>query len=252
MNAPRVLAWMRIAVGAIFVVRTTPLLAPFGFHFTEIPLVGWPRSGFHVSLLGLPTMVVAALAILRTIAALAFTLGIRARITGVIAAACGWIVLAEDAMSYVNSLHLLFLATLVLALADSATELAIEKTPARSMNTSVWLARALPLSVYLFSAIAKLNAQFLAGDAFRGFCEDAYVRGAIATLACPHPRLMSICVIASEIAIPIFLAIPRTRRVTLFVALGFHLVVEWAMHPDVFGWLMAVLLTSFAITSSEP
>jgi hypothetical protein len=240
MNPARTLAWMRIAIGAIFLLRTTPLLAPFGFRFTQVPLVGWPEPGFRVSLLGLPAWLVAALAIARTIAALSFTIGYRARIAGVIATTCGYLALSTDALGYVNSLHLLFLATLVLALVD-----------ARSMKTSVWLVRALPLSVYVFSAIAKLNAQFLSGDAIRGFCEDRYIRGPIASLACPHARAMSITTIVAEMTLPIVLAIPRTRRVAIFVALGFHLVVELAMHPDVFGWVMAVLLASFAINASE-
>jgi hypothetical protein len=243
----RALAIVRIIVGAIFIVRTTPLLMPFGFRFAESPLLGWPDGRWHIALVPLPAWLVGALAIVRTIAVVCFTLGLRARIAGVVASLSGWLVLAQDTLGYVNSLQLLHMATLVVALADSSAELAIAPKPPASMASSVWLVRALPLSVYVFSGLAKLNAQFLSGSALLGFCADGYVRGALGSIACHLPaRPTSIIVACGELSLPLLLVFRRTRRVALVLALLFHVGLEVTMHPDVFGWVMIALLLAFA------
>jgi hypothetical protein len=240
----RALAIIRIAVGVIFIVRTTPLLVPLGFRFAEGPLVGWPDGRWHIALLALPAWVVGGLAIVRTLAALCFTLGLRARVAGIVASAAGWLVLGEDALGYVNSLELLHMATLVVALADSSAELAVRPDAPRSIRSSLWLVRALPLSVYAFSGVAKLNAQFLSGRALEGFCADGYIQG-IGSMVCSWAHPASIAVACGELALPWLLAFRVTRRVGLALAVAFHVGLELAMRPDVFGWLMVALLVAF-------
>ena len=242
----------RIAVGAVFLVRTTPLLLPFDFRFAEAPLLGWPDGRWHIALLSLPGWLVGTLAILRTLAALCFAVGLGARVAGVTASVTGWLVLAQDAVGYVNSLQLLFMATLMLAMADSSAELAVLPERPRSLPSSVWLVRALPLSVYAFSGFAKLNGQFLSGRAFEGFCADGYIGGVVARTVCGSlARPTSIAVVCGELSLPVLLLFPRTRPVALVVAAVFHVVVELTMHPDVFGWLMIALLVPFAATSGS-
>lgn len=229
----RLLVVIRVTVGAIFLARTTPLLGWLGFRFAEPTLLGWPSQGFHVSFFSIPAWLAATLVVVRTLAALAFTAGFRARVFGVVAAIAGWVLLADDALAYVNSLHLLYLATLFVALADVST---------------MWLVRAVPLSVYAFSALAKMNAEFVSGRALLGFCEDGILRGVVARAVCLTPgraNVASMLVIAGELALPILLAIRRTRHVALACAIVFHVTIEWTMHPDVFGWLMVTLLLSF-------
>jgi len=237
LKAERALAIVRVAVGAIFVARTTPLLAALGFRFAPHALFGWPTTRWHVALVVLPAWLAAALAILRTLAAVAFAAGWRARASGIFASLAGWLALAGDPLAYVNSLHLLFLATFLVALAD-----------VRSPVSSLWLVRALPMSVYFFSAVAKLNAQFLSGRALLDSCDDGYLRGAIARVACASPERAhgtSLFVVVGELAMPIALAFPRTRPIALAAAVFFHLVIETSMHPDVFGWVMLALLVAF-------
>jgi hypothetical protein len=229
----RLLVVIRVTVGVIFLARTTPLLGWVGFRFAEPTLLGWPSSGFHVSFFSIPAWLAATLVVTRTVAALAFTVGFRARIFGVVAAIAGWALLADDALGYVNTIHLLYLATFFVALADVA---------------NMWLVRAVPLSVYAFSAIAKMNAEFASGRALLGFCEDTILRGPVARVACASPErahVVSLLVIAGELALPVLLAIRPTRRVALACAIAFHFIIEWTMHPDVFGWLMVTLLLSF-------
>ncbi len=255
MRPARALAIVRIALGVIFILRTTPLLSPLKFRFAaEWPLLGWPDGRWTIALVTLPSFAVAALTITRTLGAVCFATGYRARAAGIIASASGYAVLAQDALGYVNSLHLLMLSTLVVALTDSATELAIRPDPVRSITSSVWLVRATALSVYAFSGFAKLNSQFLSGRALRGFCEDGYVRG-FAQVACASPsraHAASIAVVIAELSLPIALVIPRTRRAALVIAIAFHVGLEVGMGPDVFGWIMCALLVSFYPHDGQP
>ena len=70
------LGWGRIALGTLFLLRTTPVLKPFGLDFTvhTFPLLGWPGTDWQGGALGLalPAWAVAALCIVRTLGALFF------------------------------------------------------------------------------------------------------------------------------------------------------------------------------------
>lgn len=246
MRPTRALALVRIGVGLILVIRTTPVLIPFGFRFAEWPLLGWPHGSWHIAAVPLPAWLVGALAVLRTLAALGFLVGWRARAAGVIGSVAGWLVLAQDALGYVNSLELLYMATLITALADSSAELAVAPEPPGSLESSVWLVRALPLTVYAFSGFAKLNPQFLSGDAMGSFCADGFIRGLAMTIVCgSHARAASIAVACAELSLPVLLTLAKTRRGAVLLAVAFHVGLEVSMHPDVFGWLMLVLLVPF-------
>ena len=115
----RMLGVARACFGGLVLLRTTPVLAPLHIPYLEgtMPLLGWPAATWHVAAFGLalPAGVVATLCILRTVATILFTLGVRAGPAGVAGGVLGWVVLAQDAMSYVNTLHLLFLGMVVLA-----------------------------------------------------------------------------------------------------------------------------------------
>src|SRR5450432_1919330 len=105
----------RVLFGSLALLRTTPMLAPLRIPYLDgtSPLLGWPGHAWHLTAFGavLPAGLVAALCIVRTLALLLFTAGVFATPTGVAAGVCGWIVLAQDPASYVNTLHLLFLGT---------------------------------------------------------------------------------------------------------------------------------------------
>src|SRR6202042_923250 len=100
----------------------TPILAVL--HLRELrgtsPLLGWPDDRWHGSpTLPLPVVVVAALCLLRTAAALAFTLGVEAQIAGVVAGIAGYLVMLQQPFAFVMTLHLLFQGAILLALAGS-------------------------------------------------------------------------------------------------------------------------------------
>lgn len=250
------LAIARIAVGVIFLLRTTPMLSWLGVGWAERTLLGSGESGWHPVPFGLalPGGALMFFAIVRTIAALAFCVGFQARWAGVVASALGYLALEQDPMGYVNSLHLLFSSTLLLGLADAHTVLAIRPRVASSPRTSVWLIRGSAMSVYAFSGFAKLNRDFLSGHALMNLHADGELKGAIADLVCaslPRACTGSLLAAAFELAVPILLACRRTRKTTLLIALAFHAILEVSMHPDVFGWLMVTLLFAFASRSQQ-
>src|SRR4051812_22664191 len=167
--ALRPLGAARIAFGLVFVLRTTPLLAPFSPAFLRGTngWLGWPDAGWHVSATGLalPAVVVAALVILRTVATVCLLLGFRTRISGLVAGVTGYLVLAQDVFGYLHHLHMLYLGALLFAFVDADSALAVRITPASSPRSSLALMRVFVASIYVWAAIGKLASEWGTGSA---------------------------------------------------------------------------------------
>jgi len=257
--ALRRLAWARAGLGVLFLLRTTPLLAPLHLRYLDgtSPLLGWPERGWTLAAFGLllPAIVVKTLCIVRTIAAIAFTLGVRARIAGVCAATSAYLVLAQDAFGFIFTLHVLFMGTLVLALVDSSTTFALRPVAPRAPRSSQWLVFAFIASVYAWAALAKLRSDWLDGRTLALFHDDGLLDSGLAdrVLASPGRRKAVAWIVAlGELALGPLLLIPRTRVVGLVAAYLAHLAFEAAAHPDLFGWEMGVLLVCFWPARENP
>lgn len=238
------LAVIRIAVGLLFLLRTTPL-ARLLFSWAQFPFLGWPEDGWKAAAIGptLPAWICIVLCLARTATAIAFTIGWRARGAGIATAVTGYVLLVNDAMAYTNTLHLIHLAVLVVALADSGSALAIRPVAPVSPVSGLWLVRALPISVYVFSALAKMNAQWLDGKTLASLVERGEVAAPSFVLA--HAKFASIAMAMFELGLPVLLLVPRLRRSALWIAASFHLALQLSVHPDVFGSMMIVLLIAF-------
>ena len=247
----RPLAWARVAVGAIFLLRSTPVAGVFdpGLGADVHPLLGWPDSANAVELgLGLSPRLVASLCVVRTIALVAFAAGVRPRLAGIVAVAAGYAVLYQTPFGFTATQHLLLQATLLLALADSSAVLAVRPEAPRSAVSSVWLLRAFVASVYAWAAIAKLRADWLDGRTLALFHEEHKLRGPLADLLLGTPARCAVAgpvVALVELALGPLLLVRRTRPLGLAIAVVFHLGIEWMGHPDVIGWVMIALLTVF-------
>jgi hypothetical protein len=241
LRSPRGVA--RIALGLVFLVRTTALanVLPIPLAHVRGPLFGWPDSGFDLAWGGLvlPASVRIALCVARTIAAMAFLLGIRARIAGVVAGACGFVALSQDPLGFVFTLYVLFAGTMVLALTDASSD-ADEASSTRLLTLFI-------SSIYVYSALAKLQTEWLSGRTLLALAQDGLLSGAMAAALIAHPALRAVAAIAVffiEAALPGLLLVTRTRRLAILVALALHASFELAAHPDVMGWVMAALLLS--------
>ena len=248
----RMLGVARACFGTLVLLRTTPMLAPFHIPYLEgtLPLLGWPTSTWHVAAFGLalPASVVATLCILRTVATILFTLGVRARPAGVAGGVFGWLVLAQDVMSYVNTLHLLFLGMVVLAASGAGSAFALRPEPLADPRSGLVLTRALVASVYAWSGLAKINASWLSGDTLGQLQQNQVVHGALAEVlltTAPWRAFIATTLAVIELTLGPLLLCRRTRSAALLLALAMHLGFEIAIHPDFFGFAMAALLLSF-------
>lgn len=253
-STARGLGTLRIAVGAIFLVRTTPLLflVPGLFRHHGGPLFGVPddsglRAGFYGVLL--PTSVVWGLIALRSVFALLFTLGVRARVTGIAAAAAAYLVWSQEPLSFIFTYHALLISMVLIALGDGADARALvpTKRAASAARSSVWLLRAFVISVYAWSALAKLGPAWTSGETLARLHAHGYTTGALADfmLAPSHVALTAKATLAVELALGPLLAWRRSRPLAIVMASVMHAGFEVTVHPDVFGWLMVSLLTVF-------
>lgn len=232
----RALGTARVALGLIFLVRTAPRL-------------GWPTSDWTAAVpgLALPGAVVAGLCVLRTLAAVLFTCGVRARLSGIVAAVSGYLVLAQDRFAFINSLHLLFLATFVLALTTAPSEVAL--VPARPpaspevVASSVRFVSVVLASIYFWAGAAKAQPEWLSGHALEAQAQAGAFAGPLGHWL-EHASVRALAswtVPALELGIALLLLADR-RRPAIVLGLFFHGVVELTVNPDTLGWQMAVLL----------
>jgi hypothetical protein len=243
------LGWGRIALGTLFLLRTTPVLAPLGLDFTmhTFPLLGWPGADWQGDAigLGLPAWAVGALCVVRTVAALCFLVGVRTTASGLCAGVSGYLVMIQDPFGFVATLHLLYQGTIVLALTDAASVLALRPERPRNVASSMLLVRAFLASIYFWAALVKLRPDWLDGRTLALFQADGALDGPLAALVLATPwsrSLVAWTIALTELTLPVLLFWRKTKRFAPFVALGMHAMIELSANPDLLGWEMAALL----------
>ncbi|MBA3462852.1 MAG: HTTM domain-containing protein, partial [Deltaproteobacteria bacterium] len=151
--------------------------------------------------LTLPAVVVGALVVLRTIAAVCLMLGFRTRVSGLVAGLAGYLVLAQDAFGYFHHLHMLYLGAILFAIVDADAALAVRLEPPKSSRSSLALMRAFVASIYIWAAIGKLASEWGTGAALTMFRQSGALEP-VAWLVTPErAAAIEICVILSEVAI---------------------------------------------------
>lgn len=255
----RPLAIARVALGVVFLVRTTAIVdaLPLPLAHVRGPLLGWPEPGaaFAWGGLVLPPAVDAALAIARTLAAALVIVGVRARAAGVAAGLLGFVALSQDPFGFVFTLHALFLGTIVLALGDASTDLALvpdaplDPRDARSARSSRGLLCVFVASIYAWSAIAKLGTEWLSGRTLLALAEDGLVTPWLRSALLAHGALRvasAWSVTLVEAGLAVAMLVPRAARAALVFGLAFHVALEIATRPDVMGFVMGALLVGAA------
>jgi hypothetical protein len=250
LNPVAPLGLVRAATGALILVRATPVLWPLHVWFLRdtAPLLGWPRPEAlsAPATLALGPRVVAGLCVARTIAALLLMLGIRATAAGLAVGVCGYLVMLQDPLGSVFTLHLLYQAAVVLAITDSSTAFAVQPRPPRSPRSSLLLVRLWVSSIYLWAGLSKLRRDWLDGRTLDLLRAEGRLGGLDGLLADPRWRVaLAVLVVVTELGLAGALLVRRTRRGALVVALTFHAVLEAVARPDLLGWEMMVLLLAF-------
>jgi vitamin K-dependent gamma-carboxylase len=243
------LAWGRIVLGVLFVLRTTPIALPLHFDFTAgtYPLLGWPTAAWHGSLLpfAFPPWAIAVLCVARTFAAVLFAAGVWTRFAGLTAGAAGYFVMLQRPFAFDATLHMLFQGTMLLALTDAGAALAVRPVAARNPASGILLVRIFVASIYFWAGIAKLRPDWLDGRTLELFQRDGALAGPFSNfvLSTPTSRMVMACAVAgTELSLPALLFWQKTRRFAPFIALSLHAAIEWAAHPDLIGWVIGALL----------
>jgi len=244
----RYLAYMRWGIGALLLLRTTPLLAPFDIPWlrSASPLLGWPTGGY--SLAFLPAWSIQSLCVVRTLAALLFMLGIAGRVSGVVCGLAGFLVALQYPLGFFLTIHLLYSAAILLAFTDGVSALALAPSPPRQSRLDLWLLRAFVASIYFWAGVYKLRADWLDGRTLALFHEPGALGGPLADLLFATPWLPALAaklVAGLELSLGPLLLWRRSRRVALAVAYALHVTLELTAHPDLLGWGMMVLLLCF-------
>ena len=247
----RPLAWCRAAIGAVLLLRTTPLLAPLDIWFLRdaYPLLGWPEAAWRAeTAFALPSSIVMALCMMRTMAAALLLVGAWTRAAGLVAGTAGYLVMAQTPFGFIFTLHLLYQAAILLALTDSATSFALRPSTARSPATSLLVMRCWTASIYAWAGIYKLRTDWLDGRTLGLFHADGAIHGYLAELLLSTSTSRAIVgtgVALFELAIGPLLLWRRTRGIAVVSAFAFHAGLELTARPDLLGWGMASLLLCF-------
>jgi uncharacterized membrane protein YphA (DoxX/SURF4 family) len=247
--APFPLGVVRIGIGVLILLRTTPILAPLDVLFLRDanPLLGWPEAGFSFEWLS--PDIVRSLCVLRTLGAAALTLGLWTAPAGLLVASAGFLVASQSPFGAPATLQLLYQAAALLGLSDASAVIAIRPTPARSPRSSTWLLRVFVASIYGWAGLFKLRPDWLDGRTLAALHDSGAIHGAISdwVLGTPSSRqFVAWGVALFELAAGPLLLWPRTRRPAMAAAYAFHLTLEVTAHPDFLGWgLMALLLVFF-------
>jgi hypothetical protein len=252
------LAWVRIGIGVLFLVRTTPALRFIDptLGADAVPLLGWPHAGASSALgLGLRAPALEALCVLRTLGLVSLTLGIGAPLGALLAVTTGYIVMFQAPFAFTATQHLLLQATFLLGIVDSSTVLALRPMPARSPRSSVWLLRGFVTSVYAWAASAKLRLDWLDGRTLALFHGEGRLHGPLANWLLATPQRCAIAgpaIAFAELSLTPLLLVRKTRVVGLALAVAFHVGIEWMARPDVIGWAMLCLLLVFVDIPRKP
>lgn len=245
MSDVRRLGWSRAAIGSLILLRTTPLLALLDLPFlrSAFPLLGWPDGRWTVA--SLPPVAVALLCIVRTAAAVCFTIGYRTRAAGLLCGLSGLLILIDDPFQFVFTVVQLYLAAIVLSLTDAGGAFALRPAPVRFAASSRWLIRAFLASIYFWAGLYKLRADWLDGRTLELLQRSGALTGrsiAVALHSEMARRVAAWLVVGLELSLGPALLVRQTRRAALLLAFAFHALLQLTASPDFLGFGMCALL----------
>jgi hypothetical protein len=231
---PRPLAAARILVGLVslgFTFEWSRVLvrAASGNYLTLSVIDGWPAPSSELVL---------ALFGLSLCASIAMVLGMAGRVPAMIVAMTTATVLLLDQQTYSNHLVLLMMLSLFLGLSGSAQAWSVSRSP-RQAEIPYWPAFLIKSQIsilYAWTAIAKINPQYLSGEVLGTFMQPwvAVPEGLLPTAA--------ILSIMAEGFLAIALWVKKTRKVAFVVGAGLHIGIVVVMDTPApligFGLLM--------------
>jgi hypothetical protein len=187
-------------------------------------------------------------------AGVAVSLGLFYRLACVVFLVAHTYVFLLAAAYYLNHAYLINVLALLMALvpAHAALSLDARRDPALAARTvpawSVWLLCFLLAVVYLFGGLAKIDADWLAGEPMRHWLEEPAERMPFLAAALRSEATVYVISwggLAFDLAIVPLLVWRRTRILGVVLAIAFHLANARLFHIGVFPWLMLAATTLF-------
>ena len=222
---PRPLGLARALIGSAAVIRglmALPVLLRLGDpSVVKLPYFDWtpePNDLLSFAIVGL-----------WTVAGLLFTLGWRVSISGSVLFASIAVTLAIDQQMYGNHLYLMAWLVLLLTVARAGSGLNISRRDERVVRWPVILLMLQVSIVYGFSALTKVNGDFMSGRVLGGTLGTGLLDFPEALRT---PQLMSALAalaVATELFIAIFVWRPRFRSFAFLMGLGLHLSITLLM-----------------------
>lgn len=240
LTSARPVGLTRIIVGIAALIRgivAWDILTRFRTPLTvQMPVVDWLPSPSSFAALAIVAVWIAAAA--------AFTFGWHTMVSGPALAAAIAAYLFLDHQTYSNHLYLMLLLVILLFVANSGAALSIEHSNRQVATWPITLIKVQISIVYLFTAITKLNSDFLTGRVLAGTARDGVVDlpEFIRT-----PRLlaiMAVAVVATELYLAIFLWRPAFRPAAIVLGFGLHVAIPLLLTP--FAELAVFSLLMFA------
>ena len=164
------------------------------------------------------------------VAALAFVLGWKTRVASAVLAFVTGYTLILDQQTYSNHLYLLVLVILLLTIADSGAAWSIDaRRHGTRSDVSAWPILLLKIQVtivYLFSALAKITPQYLAGEILtRSLKQEGWLAVPPSWRTPTAMSALAVLSIAAELFIAFGLWSPRLRHAAITAGIGFHLLI---------------------------
>ena len=228
----------RIIVGAAALLRAGvawDILGRFGpADVIRIPIV----SALPDPASGAARLIVAGWAV----AALAFTIGWRVRLSGTVLALtiAGYGLL--DSQTYSNHLYLMLLLVILLTVGGSEAGLAVGRPSSTIPQWPVLLVKSQVTIVYAFAALTKLNGDFLSGTVLAGVLRNGVIPYPEAWRTQAVLSVVAAAAVFTELFLAAFLWSRRWRGAAFVLGLGLHLSITLLIAPTleliVFSLLM--------------
>ncbi|HEV7765267.1 MAG TPA: HTTM domain-containing protein [Thermoanaerobaculia bacterium] len=153
------------------------------------------------------------------LAALLFALGWKTRVAGAVLSLVTGYTLIMDQQTYSNHLYLLFLVILLLTIAECTRRDDVAAWPILLLKIQITL-------VYVFSAMAKITPQYLAGEILtRSLKQEGWLAVPQSWRAPDVMSVLAVISIAAELLIAFGLWSRRLRLYAIVAGIGFHLLI---------------------------
>lgn len=240
--SPRPLALARILVGLVALTFTFEwirvLLRVSSGNYLTLPVIeGIPSPGHEIVL---------ALFAVSLSGSAAMILGLAGRVPAIMVAATAATVLLLDQQTYSNHMVLLMMLALFLGMSGSHCAWSLSRS-AHKTDVPYWPAFLIKSQIsilYAWTAIAKINSQYLSGEVLSTFMQP--------WMPVPDEFLPAAAILSvmTEAFLAVALWIPQTRKIAFLVGGGLHIGIVVALDSPAplvgFGLLMLSAYVLFA------